>query len=274
MEVKTDYFEIVATNEIIVKSNAQKRIDIFSQDNHSILKTFETSFEGGGERIAISSNSKILVSGSFFEGVEAFDIGSGKCIWKNKKAKQAQKIHISFDAKFVFILTETGKLYVLDAMNGALINQIKGVKNIFFDNRDSLVIQNGQKLSHYNNGILEFFYKGDGIFLSVYYDKITSVISEAHKPLKQIKNSTRELIWESDLSPGYSVHLISQVSNLKFAILAKYLSAAGVENYLIIINSKTGMVENKIELSLEALNFCFSADSQFLFCSNGEKIQL
>jgi len=262
---------MVASDKIIAKATDEYIIDIYDLKDNKFLRSLNTIYDSGGDRITISNDSKIIVVGSYYDGVEAFNIETGEKLWANKKIKQVQKICISLDDETIYILTENNKLIFLKFDTGEIFLNYNTITNFFYSFTGTLIIQKKNKILVSNNDVFNAIFEIEGYLLDVFSTNNNSLISEAYKNLKLVDNRTQKVIWSSDLPPGYAIHKIFKVSEFAIVALGKYSLPSEVENYLLKINFITGLVENKIKLNSESI-FCFSTDGLKLYYSNGDII--
>jgi WD40 repeat protein len=270
MENNNVYFEITATEKVIAKAWSEFKIDIFSGLNYELLSSLNTIYDFGGERIAISNDSKVIFVGSYHEGIIAYDIETNQVVWKNLKIKSIQNIKVSNDGLCIYIVTESAQFYTLESATGVLISKVKGINEFFKSENESLILikRNTVYLKDINEVERQLMKIETGI-LTVYSTFNETIIAEIYKPLIMIENSSCNKIWESDLKPGFRINYLKRISEKLISIVAQYsIASKEDENYLILLDYETGQVLEKTQLPSEYFSFCYSKDGRQLYCSN------
>lgn len=268
------YFEMVASDKVIAKATIEYHIDLFDVNTGAFLRTLNTIYDSGGNRIAINDESKFIVIGSYYDGLEVFDINNGEKIWGNNELHGVQKVAISENNGVIHVLTESSEMIRLTLSTGRIITNESDIANFFLTNDNTIIVQKESRLYHDNGRERKVIYESDGYILDVKSYNGYSIISEMYQSLIKLDNDSQKIIWKSDLAKGFVINKISHKSDSKIYVFAKYTLESGNENYLITINERTGHVEDKVVLKFKGDTFCFSNDGYFFFSSNGDKINL
>ena len=264
------YFELVANENLLVKATIESKIDIFSSLDYHFITSLITKYDSGGSRIAISNDSKILFCCGYYYGVQAIDIESKKIVWKNSKIKSIQKVEVSNSGEYVFLLTETEKLYTLESYSGLVVKQEKGIRDFYKVNHSDIVFRKKNnlyfKLEEQINSISNL--ENPILFICSFQNDI--ILSEMYKSLKRVNIITKETIWISELKPGFRINYMASFNDNIIVILANYSIPLENENHIIMLDSETGKILKMTQIDSKYHGFCFSYDGFRLFCSNGD----
>ena len=269
MENKQKYFEITATEKVIAKALPEFKIDIFDSLNYEFLGSLKTIYDSGGKRMAISNDSKIIFVASYYVGVIAYEIKTSQIIWKNLKLKSIQNIQVSNNGLYIYIVTQSEIFYIIESATGVLVSKVKGINNFFKSDNENLILirQNIAYVKSVNETEKQLLITENGI-LNVDSSFKETIISEIYKPLILIENSSGNKIWESELKPGFRINYLKRISDNLISIVAQYAMPSKDENYMFLLDCKTGKILEKTQISTEYFTFCHSKDGSKIYCSN------
>ena len=263
------YFEIIANNTIIAKSRFEKTVDLFCAVDFKKLTSIETTIDFGGVRLAISVDSTILFTCNFYGGLSAFKIDDGQILWENSKIKSIQKIDVSDDGAFLFIVTEKRFFLIVDIKSGEVINQEKRILSFFKLTENNVLFINSNKSAILKSDFkISPFYKFENRIINVCLIKNNIICSEMNKPLKMISIETGGKIWESELSLDYRINYLKQTSEEVISMVGFCSNGKIDESYLFHLDIESGNILKKTQLDSSYHSFCFSPDGLKLYCSN------
>lgn len=265
---KNTYFELVSNEKMLVKATTESQIDIFSSIDYHFITSLNTKYDSGGNRIAISDDSKLLFCCGYYYGIQAIALKSKEVIWKTSKIKSIQKIELSNDGEYLYVLTETEKLFTIESYSRSIIEEEKGIRDFYKTDYLGLIFRKKNhlysKLSEKTNLICAL----ENPILAICSFQNDIIVSEMYKPLKRVNFITGDEIWISDLKPGFRINHMKSINNDTIAMLGKYSVLKENENHLFILNSVTGEVIKKTQIDSKYHTFCYSHDGLKLFCSD------
>jgi hypothetical protein len=270
MNNNNTYFELISNEQILVKATIGSQIDIFSSIDYHFITSLITKYDFGGKRIAISHDSKMLFCCGYYYGIQAINIQSKEVIWKILKIKSIQKIEVSNDGAYLYVLTETEKLYTIESSSGLIMKKEKGIRDFYKTNLSGLIITRKNDLYFKLEESMNRIASLENLLLSACSFQNDIVLSEMYKSLKRINIITGEIIWISELKPGFRVNHMANLIDNTIVILANYMTPSIDENHLIVLNFETGKVLKKTQIDSKYHGFCFSHNGVRLFCSNGD----
>jgi outer membrane protein assembly factor BamB len=271
MDNNNKYFELVANEKLLVKATIESKIDIFSSLDYHFITSLKTKYDFGGSRIAISKDSKLLFCCGYYYGIQAINIESKKIIWKNSKIKFIQRIKVSNDGAYIFLSTETKKLYIIESNSGLIISKENGIINFYKTTLNELIISKKNSLYLKSEESINFITTLENPVLTTCSLQNNIVISEMHKSLRKVNIHSGKDVWVSNLKPGFRINHMA-IINDKTIVMIGFYNASSTEdqNYLFILNTENGEILKKTQIDSKYHGFCFSHDGHKLYCSNGD----
>ncbi len=116
---------------VFAAADAERAVHIFTLDQPAEVTGFETIFEFGGQRLAISPGGTFCVTGAYNrDGVALYETNGGSLIWHRKDLRGVQRLQFSRHEDAVLASLEGGPLLLLDSRTGATLRDLPGVMDI------------------------------------------------------------------------------------------------------------------------------------------------
>lgn len=95
-------------------------------------KTIETTFDAGGERIALSDELDVVLTAAYHvNGLASYSVTSGLELWRRKDIKKTQRVLLSSNGRHAYCGREGASLAVVDIMSGRTIKTVRGVRGLY-----------------------------------------------------------------------------------------------------------------------------------------------
>jgi hypothetical protein len=123
----------------IVASTSGRRVLLGAFENDVVLhdlssgrtsEAFKTTFDAGGNRLALSDELDIAIAGAYYRhGVAAYSGRTHELLWRRADVKKVQTITLSRDGETAYCGLEAGPLAVLDVRTGEMLRTIRGARS-------------------------------------------------------------------------------------------------------------------------------------------------
>ena len=199
------------SGKILAAAEFERSVHLWDLEAHTLLKTIETTLDFGGDRLAMSPDSKTLAVGSYnFYGMAAYSTSTGAELWRRKDLKKVQQVAFSNDSERVLCCREKGSCERLNAGNGKSGQQLRDVRNIFASPHAPLYVTSGSRNAPYrlqnNESKLASIPRITFAILSVAFSESQVCISEAAGPVRCCAIPTGEEIWR--YVPPSGIHFL------------------------------------------------------------------
>jgi hypothetical protein len=206
-------YEVVTSwnGPLVIAGEFERTVHVFHLDSGKHNATFDTIFEFGGERIAITQDGRLCIAAAYNRfGIAAYDVRDGREVWRRKDLKGIQVVRISPDDRQVFCCDDK-PCQLLSRMTGKTSNSLRGVHDIW----DSpyapirLLGKEALELVTRRGKILAKIPRITFAVLGVAFGPRHVCITESGGPVRCIDLSTRNLLWTH--KPVRGVHFLDVV---------------------------------------------------------------
>jgi hypothetical protein len=92
-------------------------------------KRLETTFDSGGDRLAISDELNSLIAAAYYKyGLASYCCATGRERWRRKDIQKVQQISLSRDGLSAYCGREGASLAVVDLRNGSTTRMVRGAR--------------------------------------------------------------------------------------------------------------------------------------------------
>jgi WD40 repeat protein len=126
--------EIAAGYEgpIIAAVGIDDKVSVWDLDSSKKLSEFESSWDIGGRRLAISDDGKLCAVGAYQRyGVTVFDALKGATLWRRRDLRKVQSLKFSRHRAAVLAGIDEGALHVVDRASGVDLGTFRGIDEVW-----------------------------------------------------------------------------------------------------------------------------------------------
>ncbi len=296
MKGRIDNIEIAAKSSFIVASEFEKITDVWDISKGEKICRFNSTYGFGGERIAISTDGKYIVTGSYRKkGLVLYHTSDGSIVWIRSDISKIQKVKFSIDNMYIFVSIDNKNILKISINDGSTLEKIKGAANIFFNlYEDVYLLESKEYIIYLNGRKASRICKESFACLDACFSNITVYISEAAKSISSIdfaKNQFNKLdvipafasirainykneeeIWR--FKPCVDSHFLkvkyNKNKNVLFSILRIFEN--GGNRFLYVFNALTGELIDTAPLETGFYINKFDDYGNLLVSSDGYKI--
>lgn len=118
----------------LAAAKVKRTVQLWDLHTHERNAEFETVFDFGGRRLALSPGGELLVAASWTKdkrgGVACYHAESGQTLWHRTDIRHAQRLRISLAGDCVWCGLEEGPLQCLSATTGMTVETRRGLHDI------------------------------------------------------------------------------------------------------------------------------------------------
>jgi WD40 repeat protein len=117
---------------VLAAAEFERTVHIYNIETLKHLRTFDTTMDFGGTRLAISEDGLTLVAGAYHvHGIAAYSIDDGVELWRRKNLKKVQRIKFSADDSSVICCFDSHACENLHRLTGKSGQTLRGVRRIW-----------------------------------------------------------------------------------------------------------------------------------------------
>lgn len=123
---------VVVSDEgsLVAAALFESTVQIWNWHKAQQIGEFATVLEFGGQRLALAAAGSICIAGSWTQGVAAYSVPDGHCIWRRPELLEVQLLTTTASGQEINCGLERRPLVVLDARTGNIIRTVKGASRI------------------------------------------------------------------------------------------------------------------------------------------------
>lgn len=205
-------------------SDTHGRVAIVDLATATPIATFQTVFESGGERLALSRDGSTVIAGAYSRhGVAAYDSSSGTLLWQRRELKGVQHLRCSARNDTVYVGLERGAGSVLSERSGITLQSKRGVRDFVESAYGPLILIDCSRPRVVCEETFDALFAVERMsfaFLAAGFSQDALVISEAGGPVRCFDLSSGQVRWT--FTPEKGVHC------LKVAYSAQLKTFVGV----------------------------------------------
>lgn len=120
------------TGSILAAGEWEHLVHLYDLRTRRLIQSLVTTMDGGGERLAISTDGRILVAGAYLvHGIAAYCAESGRELWRRKDLKKVQHLRFNNDDSRVLCTFNSGPCQSLNLETGKSGKTLRGVRGIW-----------------------------------------------------------------------------------------------------------------------------------------------
>ncbi len=240
----------------------------------SASNKLETTFDAGGERLALSDELDALLAAAYhIHGLALYCCRTGREQWRRKDLKKVQRIALSADGLIAYCGREGAPLSAVDLRSGETVQTVRGARGLYESRFESLRFVDATKpyLSRLHGSQKALIDRMTFAFLDVCFGPGLVVLSESGGPVRCVDTASGKELWRYRPMAGRHVlHLGYQVSGPYF-LGVEWSYVAGGSKCLIRWSPTDGTVVDTMILGQPA-DCCFGLDGEVVVLSDGRII--
>ena len=245
------------------------RLCVVDLDSGALLREFEVRHDFGGHRLSLTSDEKICIVACYEAyGVGAYDVKTGREIWRRKDLKTAQVVLCHPGRNLVFCARENGAAHLLDTVTGDTVMKFRGIRGHWASPSDDTVLVGASHLEihrPWGNKTASIPRTPRSDELAVVFHGETVIISERRGPVRCFNSLTGALLW------SYNPPAEQHIENLVFMPVEKIVVGLQLRHHdyhpparLVHFDPVSGRVEGTLELGkIRGAEFCLSGTALF-----------
>ncbi len=236
---------------IIAAAEFKKTVHIWDLKLERQICCFESIFESGGKRLAISEDGKLCVAGAYDKhGIAMYDALNGDTIWQRKDLNKVQGLYFSSCYQDCILACFDNKpCHVLEAKTGETMTTIKGLRKFaespfakiqLLDKKRAIEVldfEQGQCIGKIKP--LTF------AVLSSIFTENSVIISEAAGPVSSYAIQGAKLMWRYTPKLGSHVLAVSYCEEMDEIFAAQWSYEKGGDSTLLAFDKNDGNVHRK-----------------------------
>jgi len=117
---------------IIAAVGVGDRVSVWDLSSSKKVSEFESSWDIGGQRLAVSDDGKLCAVGAYQRyGVTVFDALKGALLWRRKDLRKVQNLKFSRHRKAVLVGIDEGAFHIVDAARGIDLETLRGFAEVW-----------------------------------------------------------------------------------------------------------------------------------------------
>ncbi|MCA9060536.1 MAG: hypothetical protein KDA85_18625 [Planctomycetaceae bacterium] len=177
---------------------------------------FETTLDGGGQRLAVSHDGRRFAVGAWEDhGIALYDAENGIEIWRRKDLNQVQVVRISEDDRCVQCEFENSPHQTLSLSTGQALGAFRGVADFWESRYDSVVVfeesERDYRLMNEENELIANLPRQTFACLDFAFAPQKFCISESTGAIRCFNVTNGVQLWRYD--PGNGSHAIGLTYN-------------------------------------------------------------
>jgi hypothetical protein len=131
--------ELAATDEssIVAAAFFEKTVQIWSWKTGQQLGEFQTMFDPGGRRLALTPDGSACIVGAWGQpgrgarGLGAYSIPDGKLLWNRNDIRHIQNVRLSGSGREIYCGVQDASAHIIETTTGATIGRVRATQKIF-----------------------------------------------------------------------------------------------------------------------------------------------
>jgi outer membrane protein assembly factor BamB len=268
---------------IVVASSTGKRVVLGAWEHSAVVidlttrsasSKLETTFDAGGERLALSDEMDALLAAAYHSyGLASYCCRTGREQWRRKDLKKVQRISLSADGVTAYCGREGAPLSAVDLRSGETVHTVRGARGLYESRFDALrfVDTTTPYLSRPDGGQKIPIDRMTFAILDVCFGPGLLVLSESGGPVRCLDTATGRELWRYEpMAERHVLHLGYQASG-PYVLGVEWPYVEGGSKRLIRLSPTDGTVVDMMILGQPA-DCCFGLDGEVVVLSDGRII--
>lgn len=249
----------------------EKTVAICDLRDRTCSTSFDTVFDAGGDRLALSDQLDGVVAAAYgVHGLTFYSCTKGTLLWQRKDLKKIQRVSLSRDGTAAYCGREGTSLVEVDLSTGKTIRTRRGVHALFdgaFEDVQLLDAARPQLLKS-DGSRLYFVDRITFAFLDVTFAPGVVVVSESGGPVRCIDIASGNERWRYTPVSGAHVLRLAHASGRSCMVGVEWPYAKGGAKTLVQWSMADGAVLSRRILGQPA-DCCFGLEGKVIVLSDG-----
>src|ERR1700743_3832223 len=117
---------------LLAAAEVKSIVHLWDLNSLARLRTFETTLDAGGSRLAVSHDGGLLAVGAYQRyGIAAYRSSDGSELWRRKDLKKGQGIRFSYNCARIVCCLDGSASERLDPLTGESGKTLRGIRNFW-----------------------------------------------------------------------------------------------------------------------------------------------
>lgn len=231
---------------------------------------FETTFDAGGDRLALSDPLEGIIAGAYNEhGLALYSVATRASLWRTPMA-HVQSITLSSDGRIAYCGVEEGPLTVIDVASGRVLRKINGAKAVHESDIDRVALVDSAQphLVDASGRRLCGFGRTTFAILDVAFGPQLLCISESTGPVRCLRVGDGSEAWRYDPGRGRHVLTLGYDRERDCFLGVEWPYQNGGPKSLKRWSASSGGVEAEHQIG-EPMTECFALSGRLLVLADG-----
>jgi WD40 repeat protein len=201
---------------VVAAAEFKSLVHLWDLNSLSWLRTFNTTLDFGGRRLAVSPDGSLVAAGAYRRhGIAVYRASDGSELWRRKDLKKVQRLEFSNDGRRLFCCFDDKACESLDSSNGASGVTLRGARNIWVSK-----IGSARLIECAKNYIIEDDTRRFAIpmmsfaALSAAFSRSQVCLSEAGGSVRVYSLSSATMLWQYDPPKGTHFLRVTCMENI------------------------------------------------------------
>jgi len=220
---------------LLAAAEFESVVHLWDLNSLTRLRTFETTLDFGGSRLAVSPDGGLLAVGAYQRyGIATYRTLDGSELWRRKDLKKVQRVRFSHDGCRLFCCFDSSACERLDPLTGKSGSALRGVRNLWASSfSPACLLQRARDyLVADDKSNLVVIPKTSFAGLSAAFSPSEVCISEAGGPVRLFSLESGAMLWRHNPPEGtHFLELGYQTSSNQFVGISWPFKNGG--NYML-----------------------------------------
>jgi len=189
------HLAVAQKGSIVAAALSETTVQFWSVSKEEQIGQAETVLDGGGKRLALTSDGTVCIAGSWLYGISAYTVPDGKTLWSRKALTKVHFIDVSMSSDKLFCGFDSGSVLALEVRTGKVVEDLKRTKRVIQSQTGSqrVVVRKDEYLVQSSH---EF--KVPALSFTIWDAAFSSeavCISEPDAEIRCLELSTGKLLW-------------------------------------------------------------------------------
>jgi hypothetical protein len=265
-----------STGRRVLLGAFESTVAVLDLEPWAVSAPFETTFDFGGRRLALSDELDVVVAAAYgAPGLACYCAKTGREQWRRKDLKKVQHVTLSRDGRTAFCGRTGAPLAVVDLASGQPTSTVRGAEALLESQFDpwKFVAAGRPYLLHDDGQHKVGVERTTFALLDACFAPGSLVLSESCGPVRCLEATTGREIWRSVPQPGRHVLRLGFESAERTVLGVEWAFAKGGAKRLRRWSVDDGSALGA-SLVFQSVDSCFALDGAVLVLSDGRVVRV